>query len=45
MSYSALPVINTLSFIHAWLRPISPARYRVALWLDIIMVSVCVMND
>jgi hypothetical protein len=38
-------LINTFSFIHAWLRPISPARYRVALWLDIVMVSVCVMND
>lgn len=38
-------LINTLNFIHAWWRPISPSRYRVALWLDIVMVSVCVMND
>jgi diguanylate cyclase (GGDEF)-like protein len=38
-------LINTVNFIHAWARPISPARYRVALWLDVLMVSVCVMND
>lgn len=38
-------LIITISFIHAWLRPISPLRYRIALWLDIVMVSICVVND
>lgn len=38
-------LIITITFIHAWLRPISPTRYRIALWLDIVMVSICVMND
>ena len=38
-------LINTLNFIHAWMRPISPARYRAALWVDVVMVSLCVVND
>ncbi len=38
-------LLNSINFIHAWVRPISPARYRMALWLDVVMVSVCVIND
>lgn len=38
-------VINSINFYHAWRKPISPLRYRVALWLDILMVSICVAND
>ncbi len=38
-------LINSINFAHAWLRPVSPLRYRLALWLDILMVSVCVVND
>lgn len=38
-------LFNSINFIHAWRRPISTLRYRTALWLDIVMVSICVAND
>jgi diguanylate cyclase (GGDEF)-like protein len=38
-------LINSINFLHAWWRPISVFRYRVALWQDILMVSICVASD
>ena len=38
-------LINSINFFHAWIRPVSPLRYRLALWLDVVMVSICVIND
>ena len=38
-------LINSINFLHAWWQPISVARYRVALWQDVIMVSICVVSD
>lgn len=38
-------LINGINFLHAWFRPLSAGRYRFALWLDIVMVSICVAND
>jgi diguanylate cyclase (GGDEF)-like protein len=38
-------VINTLNMLHARLRPHSSARYRFALLVDVVMVSVGVVND
>ncbi|MES2353498.1 MAG: GGDEF domain-containing protein [Pseudomonadota bacterium] len=38
-------LVNTVNFIHAWLKPVSPARYRFALWVDIFTVTACVAND
>jgi diguanylate cyclase (GGDEF)-like protein len=38
-------VINSINFFHAWRLPVSPARYRFALWVDIVGVAVCVAND
>ncbi len=43
--FTAYLLLNTINFVHAWLYPVSPRRYRVALWLDLAMVSVCVTND
>ncbi|MGC3982586.1 MAG: GGDEF domain-containing protein [Steroidobacteraceae bacterium] len=37
--------INTVNFAHAWFQPVSPLRYRIALWVDVLMVSICVVND
>ena len=38
-------VINTIMMWHAWKQPRSITRYRVAMWLDIVAVSVAVLND
>ena len=38
-------VINTILMWHAWKQPRSIMRYRVAMWLDIVAVSVAVLND
>ncbi len=38
-------VINTIMMWHAWRQPRSITRYRVAMWLDIVAVSVAVLND
>jgi diguanylate cyclase (GGDEF)-like protein len=37
--------INTAHLIHAQYRPRSPFRYRLALWIDVIIVTICVAND
>ncbi len=36
---------NTLFFLHAWKVPVSSFRYRLAMWVDIAIVSVAVLND
>ena len=38
-------VINTVMMWHAWRNPRSIMRYRIAMWLDIVAVSVGVLND
>ncbi len=38
-------VLNTLLFMHAGKFHIHPRRYHIAMWTDIIIVSVCVLND
>ncbi len=38
-------VINTILMWHAWRNPRSIMRYRIAMWLDILAVSVGVLND
>jgi diguanylate cyclase (GGDEF)-like protein len=42
---SAYLTINTANLIHAQYQPRSPARYRFALWVDVVMVTICVVND
>jgi diguanylate cyclase (GGDEF)-like protein len=37
--------INTANLIHAQYQPRSPMRYRIALWVDVVMVTICVAND
>jgi len=38
-------VANSGFFLHAWRRPHSLTRYRAAMWLDIVMVSMCLVAD
>lgn len=38
-------IINGFNFYRAWRQPISPLRFHIALWLDIVMVTVSVAND
>ncbi|MBA1145943.1 GGDEF domain-containing protein [Ectothiorhodospiraceae bacterium WFHF3C12] len=38
-------IANTGFFLHAWQHPESLSRYRVAMWLDIVMVSMCLVAD
>jgi diguanylate cyclase (GGDEF)-like protein len=37
--------INTANLIHAQYYPRSPFRYRLALWIDVVIVTLCVTND
>jgi len=37
--------INTANLIHAQYQPRSPFRYRMALWVDVLIVTICVAND
>ncbi|GMQ87836.1 MAG: hypothetical protein BMS9Abin08_1046 [Gammaproteobacteria bacterium] len=43
--FLAYSVINTLLFLHAAKFHIHPQRYHIAMWMDILIVSVCVLND
>lgn len=38
-------VLNTLFLLHALRHPISPTRYRLAMWVDIAITSLSVLND
>ena len=37
--------VNTINWIHAWYHDRSPSRYRLALLIDIAMVTIAVAND
>jgi len=43
--FALLAVFNTLNFWHASRNLYCVARYRFAMWLDIIGVSICISND
>jgi diguanylate cyclase (GGDEF)-like protein len=43
--FIAHSVVNTFIMWHAWRNPRSIKRYRIALWLEIVAVSVAVLND
>ena len=38
-------VVNTACLLHARRHPVSPTRYRLAMWVDIALVSFCMLND
>lgn len=37
--------LNTVFLLHALRQPICLARYRMAMWIDLVAVSLCVAND
>ena len=43
--YAAYSVINAVLFWHASRRHICPARYRFAMWIDIVITSISILND
>jgi len=45
ISLLAYLVVNSLLFLHAAKHPIHPRRYHIAMWVDIVMTAVCVLND
>ncbi len=44
-AFAVYGVINTLLFLHARENNIHPVRYRVAMWVDIGITSICILND
>lgn len=44
-AYAVYIVINTALFWHASQRHVSPRRYRMAMWVDIVITSISVLND
>ena len=38
-------IINSVGFAHARIFPDSTARYRVAMWVDVLLVAICVLHD
>ncbi len=38
-------IINSLGFTHARMYTDSTARYRAAMWIDVVLVSLCVLHD
>lgn len=43
--FVVLALLNTLNFWHASRHLHSVARYRFAMWLDIVTVAICIAND
>jgi len=44
-AYAVYIITNSALFWHASREHISPARYRLAMWIDIFIVSISVLND
>lgn len=38
-------IINSIAFAHARVYPDSAMRYRTAMWVDVVLVSLCVVHD
>ncbi len=45
IAFGIYTILNTAAFFHASRHHICPRRYRVAMWFDIIITSICLMND
>ena len=45
LAFGAYFVGNTLLFLHARRHQIYPLRYHLAMWVDIAITAVCVLND
>jgi diguanylate cyclase (GGDEF)-like protein len=45
LAFAAYFVINSVCYLHAKRHYIYPLRYHLAMWVDIGMTSICVLND
>jgi len=45
LAFAVYFVLNSLLYLHAAKFHIHPRRYHVAMWVDIVIVSICVLND
>lgn len=45
IAYALYFVVHTAIVIHAWRHHDCPARYRFAMWVDILILSISVLND
>lgn len=45
IAYGVYFFINTLNFVHAGYKPVCPTRYRFAMWVDIAITAISVLND
>lgn len=45
IAYAVYFVVNSALFWHASRRHVSPRRYRIAMWVDIVITSISVLND
>jgi len=43
--YAAYLFLMSFCFIHAIAQPYSPVRYRLAMWIDILVISISLLND
>ncbi|OYV77615.1 MAG: hypothetical protein B7Z66_04305 [Chromatiales bacterium 21-64-14] len=43
--FAVYTLITTAAFLHARSVPYSPVRYRIAMWVDVLMVTTAVLND
>lgn len=44
-AFLAYVVLCSALFFEAWRQPVSASRYRIAMWLDILLVSISVIDD
>jgi len=44
-AYAVYFAVNTLFLVHALRHPVSPTRCRLAMWTDIVIISISVLND
>lgn len=45
IAYSIYIILHTLLFWHCHKYPYHPGRYRLAMWIDIVIVSITALND
>jgi len=45
LAFLAYFIFVSLAFYHAWRQPVHVTRYRLAMWVDVLLVALCVMND
>lgn len=45
LAFAVYTILTTAAFFHASRQHICPPRYRIAMWFDIVITSICLLND